>query len=141
VAAVTRRLPARPGGYRGVVTVDEALLEARARVLHDLTSCGCATPAIVDLVDESVAGRRWWLDQWPDGAPYVACLVAQDVQEAMLEHVGRWPACPRHGEHELLVQPDLGEDPRWVCPVDDTVVAALGHLGQQGSVASPGVIA
>ena len=67
-----------------------------------------------------------------NGQAYVACLVAQDVQEALLETVGRWPLCSLHegGEdpHELRVTPDLGPDPQWMCEEDGCVVAPVGAL-------------
>lgn len=115
----------------------DALFEARARVLHDLAACGLDTAATVSVVDEVLTARRWWVDQWPEGAAYVACLVAQDVQEALLDRVGRWPRCRlRHDPdddeaepHELRVSPDLGEDPHWVCEAGGVVVAPVGALG------------
>jgi hypothetical protein len=113
----------------------DALLEARARVLHDLAARGLDNPATVSVVDDVLTARRWWVDQWPDGAPFVACLVAQDVQEALLEQVGRWPLCSathdpddEPAEHELRVSPDLGEDPHWVCEEVGVVVAPVGAL-------------
>ncbi len=113
----------------------DALLEARARVLHDLAARGLDNAATVSVVDEVLTARRWWVDQWPDGAPFVACLVAQDVQEALLEQVGRWPLCTathdpedEAAEHELRVSPDLGEDPHWVCEEVGVVVAPVGAL-------------
>lgn len=112
--------------------MSDAVLDARARVLHDLQVCGCADAHVVSVVEEVLVQRRWWVDQWPDGAPYVAGQVAQDVQDAMLETIGRWPACPRHDgsdtEHELRITPDLGADPHWVCEADGVVVAPLGAL-------------
>jgi hypothetical protein len=117
--------------------VTDALLEARARVLHDLMARGLDTATTVSVVDDVLTARRWWVDQWPDGAAFVTCLVAQDVQEALLDHVGRWPLCglphPAEGhdpaEHELRVAPDLGEDPHWVCEEGGVVVAPVGALG------------
>lgn len=114
----------------------DALFAARARVLRDLAAYGLDTAPSVSVLDEVLMSRRWWLDQWPAGAAYVACLVAQDMQEALLESVGRWPLCDRtHVDfedgavpHELRVTPDLGEDPHWVCEEDGTVVAPVGHL-------------
>ena len=44
----------------GVVT--DALLEARARVLHDLAARGLDTAAAVSVVDEVLTARRWWVD-------------------------------------------------------------------------------
>jgi hypothetical protein len=119
--------------------VTDALIEARARVLHDLAARGLDTAHTVSVVDEVLTARRWWVDQWPDGAAYVACLVAQDVQEALLEQVGRWPLCTaRHDgdaddepePHELRVSPDLGEDPHWVCEEGGVVVAPVGALSR-----------
>lgn len=113
---------------------DDALLAARARIVHDLAAYAMDTAETVSMVDEVLASRRWWVEQWPEGAPYVACLVAQDVQEALLETVGRWPLCCRgHDEddlppHELRVDPDLGDDPHWVCEEAGSVVAAVGAL-------------
>jgi hypothetical protein len=113
--------------------VTDCLLAARALVLHDLVACGMDSPRSVSIMDDVLTERRWWVDQWPDGAAYVACLVAQDVQEALLEEVGRWPLCGlRHEEddrpHELRVAPDLGEDPHWVCEEEGLVVAPVGAL-------------
>ncbi len=116
--------------------MDDALLEARARVLHDLVARGCDTAAAVSLLDDAVTARRWWVEQWPAGAAYVTCLVAQDVQEVLLEPVGRWPACTvAHQDrgdtdpgHELRVAPDLSEDPHWVCEAAGVVVGPVGGL-------------
>jgi hypothetical protein len=130
--------PKRPDGlvdqhrhaHNGAVT--DCLLAARALVLHDLMACGMDSPRSVSIVDDVLTERRWWVDQWPDGAPYVACLVAQDVQEALLEEVGRWPLCGLSHEdgrpHELRVAPDLGEDPHWVCEEQGRIVAPVGAL-------------
>jgi hypothetical protein len=116
--------------HNGAVT--DALLSARALVLHDLVARGMDSARTVSIVDDVLAERRWWVEQWPDGAAYVACLVAQDVQEALLENVGRWPLCALpHDEdepHELRVTPDLGEDPQWICEEHGCVVAAVGGL-------------
>ena len=117
--------------------VTDALLQARARVLHDLTVCGLDTAATVSVVDEVVTARQWWVDEWPDGAAFVTCLVAQDVQEALLDQVGRWPLCSlvhdpddEPSVHELRVAPDLGEDPHWVCEEGGVVGAPVGALGR-----------
>jgi hypothetical protein len=117
--------------HNGAVT--DCLLAARALVLHDLMACGMDSARTVSIVDDVLTERRWWVDQWPDGAAYVACLVAQDVQEALLEEVGRWPLCGlSHDEddrpHELRVAPDLGEDPHWVCEEQGQIVAPVGAL-------------
>lgn len=113
----------------------DALLAARALVLHDLAAYGMDNATTVSVVDSVLTERRWWVEQWPAGAAYVACLVAQDVQEALLESVGRWPMCRgAHDDegdvapHELRVAPDLGEDPHWVCEEEGAVVAPVGAL-------------
>jgi hypothetical protein len=100
----------------------DALDEAAEVVLRDAPSYG-------DLVARAVAGRRWWLAEWPDGAPHVLCLLAQDVQELVQESDDAlWPACPEHLDHPLLVEPDLGPDPFWVCHRTGLPVAAVGSL-------------
>ncbi|CAG7639883.1 hypothetical protein [Actinacidiphila bryophytorum] len=108
----------------------EAVLHAaRALVLADLTARDVAGPAVVSLVEDAVAQRRWWLDQWPDGAAYVPGLVAQDVQDALLSAYGRWPLCPLcEDPHALDVEPELGPDPHWVCSARAEVVAPVGAL-------------
>ncbi len=113
----------------------DCLLAARALVLHDLAARAMDSARTVSIVDDVLTQRRWWTEQWPEGSAYVACLVAQDVQEALLEKVGRWPLCARqdgahHGDepHELRVTPDLGADPHWVCEHDGTVIAPVGAL-------------
>ncbi|NUS17582.1 MAG: hypothetical protein HOY69_40350 [Streptomyces sp.] len=109
----------------------EAVLHAaRALVLADLTARDVAGPAVVSLVEEAVAQRRWWLGQWPDGADFVPGLVAQDVQDALMETYGRWPLCPYCDDpHALAVEPELGPDPHWVCEARGEAVAAVGDLG------------
>lgn len=117
-------------GHNAAVT--ECLLAARALVVHDLAARGMDTAHNVSIVDEVLSARRWWVEQWPDGQAFVACLVAQDVQEALLETVGRWPLCSLHEDgddpHELRVTPDLGPDPQWMCEEDGCVVAPVGAL-------------
>ncbi|EPH41601.1 hypothetical protein ABT390_19770 [Streptomyces aurantiacus] len=112
--------------------LERALHAARALVLADLVADEVAEPDVVSFVEESVAQRRWWVEQWPDGVDYVAGLVAQDVQDALLERYGRWPLCPVCGSedlHALDVEPELGADPHWVCAKAGVVVAAVGSLG------------
>ena len=111
------------------------LLEARALVLRDLESRGMATPQAVNALEDAVSERGWWAEQWPEGATYVAGLVAQDVQDALFESGGRWPLCSRCGingttpVHSLYIAPDLGgPDPVWVCEETGDVVAPLGSL-------------
>src|SRR3546814_1510546 len=65
----------------------------RSTVMRDLEATGIASAEIVSLLEDAVSERRWWAEQWPQGAVYVGGLVAQDVQDALLEKVGRWPLC------------------------------------------------
>lgn len=101
---------------------------ARALVAADL-----ADPAWDRALDTAAEHRRWWLAQWPDGAPHVLGLVAQDVQEAVHELDPLWPvcrepSCPAVGGHPLLVEPDLGPDPFWTCHRTGLPVAPVGGL-------------
>ncbi|MEU0008369.1 hypothetical protein ABZ079_29985 [Streptomyces sp. NPDC006314] len=112
--------------------LEQALHAARALVLADLIAREVAAADVVSLVEDSVAQRRWWVEQWPEGAAYVAGLVAQDVQDALLERHGRWPLCSVCGSgdpHALHVEPELGPDPHWVCHKAGVKVAAVGSLG------------
>ncbi|MFJ3790142.1 hypothetical protein [Kitasatospora sp. NPDC090091] len=112
--------------------IETALHSARALILADLTARDVADAAVVSLVEKAVTHRRWWLEQWPDGTEYVLGLVAQDVQDALLEAYGRWPlctACAADGDpHALSVEPELGPDPHWVCGKEGAVVAPVGQL-------------
>jgi hypothetical protein len=114
--------------------MDNALLfDARARVLADLQARNHADATAVSALEDAVAQRKWWAEQWPEGESYVAGLVAQDVQDALFETVGRWPVCHDCGDrapvHALYIQPDLGgPDPVWVCEETGDVVAPLGGL-------------
>ncbi|MCW2756684.1 MAG: hypothetical protein JWO46_430 [Nocardioidaceae bacterium] len=116
------------------MTPDDPLLAARAAVLHDLEATDVATAPHVSLLEEAVTQRRWWLEQWAEGRPYVAGLVAQDVQDALLADAGRWPLCRRCEDvapHALYVDPDLGgPDPQWVCEESGVVIAPLGGLSE-----------
>ncbi|MCW2790989.1 MAG: hypothetical protein JWO76_87 [Nocardioides sp.] len=123
--------------------VDDTLLfDARARVLADLVARHQATPAAVSVLEDAVSDRKWWAEQWPEGAAYVAGLVAQDVQDALFETVGRWPICLSCDDapvHALYIQPDLGgPDPMWVCEETGEPVAALGLLSSPGPAAPRG---
>ncbi|WP_246416467.1 hypothetical protein [Nocardioides luti] len=123
--------------------VDHALLfDARARVLADLQARHHATPEAVSLLEDAVSDRKWWAEQWPEGAVYVAGLVAQDVQDALFESVGRWPICLTCGDapqHALHIHPDLGgPDPMWVCEEKGEPVAPLGRLSSPGPAAPRG---
>jgi len=114
--------------------MEQALLfEARARVLADLQARGAADAAAVSALEDAVAQRRWWAEQWPEGEVYVAGLVAQDVQDALFDTAGRWPLCHvcdvTVPVHTLHIQPDLGgPDPYWVCEERGEPVAPLGSL-------------
>jgi hypothetical protein len=111
--------------------VTDPVLCARALVLADLEACRAADPETVSVLEDSVAQRRWWVQQWPEGAELVAGLVAQDVQDGILDRLGRWPVCRRCGDtdgHSLYIEPELGPDPHWVCEKTATVVARLGGL-------------
>lgn len=111
---------------------DRVLLSARAAVVRDLQACGVADAGSVSIVESAVADRRWWLEEWPEGAPYLAGQIAQDVQDALLPAIGRWPLCPLHeadaAPHELRISPDLGSDPRWSCEEYEVSLAPLGAL-------------
>jgi hypothetical protein len=129
------------GGMEPISPLEQALHAARARVLADLVAGEVAEADVVSLVEDSVARRRWWVEQWPDGVSYVAGLVAQDVQDALLERYGRWPlcpVCPSGDPHALDVEPELGPDPHWVCHKAGVKVAAVGSLGSAtgGAVSS-----
>ena len=109
------------------------LFDARARVLADLEAQQRATPRAVSALEDAVSARTWWAEQWPEGQVYVAGLVAQDVQDALLETEGRWPVCRECGQdvpqHALYIHPDLGgPDPMWVCEESGEPVAPLGQL-------------
>jgi hypothetical protein len=110
----------------------DALMAARALVLHDLEVTGMADVENVSTLEAAVSTRRWWAEQWSEGAVYVAGLVAQDVQDALLERVGRWPlcrACDQTDPHALYIHPELGgPDPTWVCETSGIAVAPLGTL-------------
>lgn len=112
----------------GPSPLDATLLRARAVVLHDVAARGADTADIVDVVDACVAERRWWVEQWPDGAAFVAGQVAQDVQDRLVETEGRWPSCPTHTDEALQLDPPLGEHPQWVCERGCGAVAPLGAL-------------
>lgn len=124
-----------------VSPLELALHTARALVLADLAAREVADADVVSLVEDSVVQRRWWVEQWPEGFGFVTGLVAQDVQDALLERYGRWPLCPVCGSgdpHALEVEPELGADPHWVCHKAGVKVAAVGALGSaRGGAPSP----
>lgn len=108
-------------------------MAARALVLHDLEVSRAVNPDSVSVLEEAVATRRWWASQWEEGRAYVAGLIAQDVQDALLDSVGRWPLCRTCDDgdpHALYIHPELGgPDPTWVCESSGVPVAPLGGLG------------
>lgn len=109
------------------------LLAARAAILSDLRARGMEDVAAVSALEDALAQRRWWAEQWPEGEPFVAGLVAQDVQDALLDAGGRWPecrACPTQAPvHTLAIRPDLGgPDPVWMCEHAGVVVGPVGRL-------------
>ncbi|TYL45007.1 hypothetical protein FXB39_20440 [Nocardioides sp. BGMRC 2183] len=118
---------------------DSAIYRGRAAVLADLTARRLASAEVVSLLDEICSERRWWLEQWAEGAAFVPGLIAQDVQERMADEFGRtdpaglWPLCQHCSDgpvHTLHIDPDLGgPDPVWVCEESGTTVAPLGSLG------------
>lgn len=113
--------------------MEAALHDARARVLADMKARDVADAEIVSLLEDALSKRRWWLEQWPQGAEFVPGLLAQDVQDALLETHGRWPLCPLCDDpHALAVESELGADPHWVCEVRGEAVAAVGALGALG---------
>jgi hypothetical protein len=104
-------------------------------VLADLTATGAADATAVNLLEEALAQRRWWADEWPEGTAYVAGQVAQDVQDALFDNgVARWPLCPlcapEEEAHELRISPELGPDPTWVCEKAGAGAAPLGELSR-----------
>lgn len=112
--------------------LEQSLHTARALVMADLAAGDVAEAEIVSLVEDAVTHRRWWVEQWPEGSEFVAGLVAQDVQDALLERYGRWPLCPvcdAGDPHALDVEPELGPDPHWVCTKATVSVAPVGALG------------
>ena len=124
--------------------MDNSLLfEARALVLADLEARHQANAIAVSALEDACASRQWWAEQWPEGEVYVAGLVAQDVQDALFETVGRWPLCQTcqddAPEHALHIQPDLGgPDPIWVCEESGQPVAELGRLSSPGRAGPTG---
>jgi hypothetical protein len=105
-------------------------IDTAARMLrNDLErTCGASSAAAVAL-ETALAGRRTWVDAWPEGAEHVPGLVAQDVQEIIHASIDdRWPVCPEHLDHPLFIEPDLGPDPFWVCDRSGLPVAPVGGL-------------
>lgn len=109
----------------------------RAQVLADLQARQMASAEAVSVLEDAVSRRRWWVEQWPAGVEYAAGLVAQDVQDALIDRngrTGRWPSCPVCAglDHPLHIHPELGgPHPVWVCEETGTTVAALGELDRR----------
>ena len=110
------------------MNVEAALADARARLLHDLETTVATTPAHIDALEDAIADRRRWAEPWPAGAAFLTCLIAQDLQETLDAERERWPTCRVDGRHQLRVEPELGDDPAWVCEDCRVVVAPIGHL-------------
>lgn len=112
--------------------LEQALHTARALVLADLVAGDAADADVVSLVEDAVTHRRWWVEQWPEGVAFLPGLVAQDVQDALLERHGRWPLCPvctdTGDPHALEVEPELGPDPHWACAKQAVLIAPVGSL-------------
>ena len=112
--------------------VDSVFLAARAAVLADLQARRRADAEAVSALEDALEQRRWWAEQWPEGTVYVAGLVAQDVQDALFESVGRWPVCQACGTPPSIrstSSPTWADpDPVWVCEESGTEVAPLGRL-------------
>jgi len=45
---------------------EEALGDARARVLHDLSATLPTTPLVIDALDAAISERRAWVEPWPE---------------------------------------------------------------------------
>ena len=85
-----------------------------------------------------MAGEYFWNSVWITikysavtvAGEFVLGLVAQDVQDALLEKYGRWPLCPvcEDDPHALEVEPELGAEPHWVCAKAAVIVAPVGAL-------------
>ncbi|MFF2022912.1 hypothetical protein ACFVW2_14075 [Streptomyces sp. NPDC058171] len=128
------------GRVGNVSGIEQALHAARALVMADLVAGDVADADVVSLVEDAVTHRRWWAEQWPEGTAYLTGLVAQDVQDALLERYGRWPLCPVCGSgdpHALDVEPELGADPHWVCGKAGVAVAPVGSLGRLPGPVAP----
>lgn len=113
------------------MTDRDALLNARALILHDLAARGYDTARAVSILEDALSARRWWVREWPGGVDYVSGQLAQDVQDKLLDEIGRWPlckACDAIEPHELHIEPELGADPHWVCHRSGIIVAPLGAL-------------
>jgi hypothetical protein len=110
------------------VVLHPALVEAAAAVRRDLGPLGHDAA-----LEQAIATRSWWLDEWEAGAELVLCLLAQDVQEAVHATDPTWPlcsetSCPERFGHALFVEPDLGPDPFWTCHRTGLPVAPVGSL-------------
>ena len=112
-----------------------ALLRARAAVVADLAARGLDSPVTVDVVEDAMVARQWWVDHWPAGAVLLVGLVATDVQERLGDDHGiRWPECGRpecagSPVHTLTIEPELSDDPHWVCELTGADLGRLGTLG------------
>jgi hypothetical protein len=119
------------------------LLAARAAVVADLVDCDLDSATTVDVVEDAMVARKWWVDHWPAGAAHLTSLVATDVQERLLDDHGlRWPECPLadcagQPVHSLVIEPELGEDPHWVCERTGVDLGRVGRLAAAPPAAPP----
>lgn len=106
---------------------------ARATALRDLGARGYDDAPTVSLLEDLLAKRRWWVDEWPEGAAFLPGLIAQDLQDALLDAGTRWPecrSCETDAVHCLHVDPPLDSEPSWVCDEAGVVVAPVGALNR-----------
>ena len=57
----------------------------REEGIHLAQALEARTSHMVSALDEACSQRRWWVEQWPEGSAYVAGLIAQDVQDALVD--------------------------------------------------------
>ncbi len=114
-----------------MVGVTDYLTDAATAAEHDLKATGQWNEAAAAAVGSAVGKRSWWLEQWPAGGEHLLGLIGQDVQEWMHDTIDHdWPRCSEHHDHALLIEPDLGPDPFWVCHRSGLPVARVGELPQ-----------
>lgn len=69
---------------------------------------------------------------------YVAADIQGDLHDLAQSGLGTpatntWPACPRHRNHPLWLEPELSPNAAWTCPMTDERVARLGKLSAHSS--------
>lgn len=78
-------------------------------------------------------GAAWiWLHDCEDSHECMA-LAADAVQELMIEELWRhgrsnWPVCPAHPTTHPMEVGWTNETPCWRCPVDPSIIVAIGSL-------------